>query len=225
MAAVDDEKKQSLDRRLTIDRSIALSLCRIFCIHPYRAVMNLHSLSPGDFPEPKNFRNKLAEENFSKFPTLNKKQLANLETLLSQDIPRLMESLPKQLYDRTKELPEQQGQWVDPSRGGRGRNDGNSGLANRFNDDYVRPQPGQNSRYHGGGGGGGGGGAGGGYGSGGMYQPSNNNPPPPQQPAANNPFAKKPPAAANNPFAKKEPVDWPVADCPNKASYDEAFAS
>jgi hypothetical protein len=181
------------------------------------AVMNLNTLPAGDFPDLKHMQNKLADENFSKFPTLNKKQLANLETLLAVDIPRLMESLPKQLYDRSKELPEQQGQWVDTTRGGRGRNDGNSALANRFDDDYGGGGGGGgNSRYRGGGGGGGG------YGAGGVYQPAS--PPPPPQ-GANNPFSKKPPAAANNPFAKKVPMDWPVNDCANKELYDEAFES
>ena len=59
--------------------------------------MTQNSLSPGDFPEINMMKSKLADENFSKFPTLNKKHLQSLESLLSTDIPRLMESLPKQL--------------------------------------------------------------------------------------------------------------------------------
>lgn len=39
------------------------------------------------------------------YSQLRQKQLDDLEEMLSVDIPRLMERLPKQLFDRTRELP------------------------------------------------------------------------------------------------------------------------
>lgn len=54
------------------------------------------------------------EENFANFPKLTKKHLDGIEELLSSDIPRLMDQLPKQLFEdaRTLELVDPNA-WVD----------------------------------------------------------------------------------------------------------------
>lgn len=71
----------------------------------FRSVMSLCNLPPGDFPDIDQFRSKLHDLNFSKFNKIKQRQLDLVEELLTLDIPRLMDSLPRQLFDRSRELP------------------------------------------------------------------------------------------------------------------------
>ncbi|CAM9451987.1 unnamed protein product [Chrysoparadoxa australica] len=61
----------------------------------FRTVMKQYNLAPGDFPDIEQFKSKCSEMNFSKFPKLRPKMLQDLDEVLSQDIPRLMEMLPR----------------------------------------------------------------------------------------------------------------------------------
>ncbi|CAM9773481.1 unnamed protein product [Scytosiphon promiscuus] len=76
--------KEKVQKKLTAD------LAQVF-----RAVMKQHNLAPGDFPDLEPFRSKLADTNFIKFPKLKVKMLEDLDEMLSVDIPRLMEMLPR----------------------------------------------------------------------------------------------------------------------------------
>ncbi|CAM9837858.1 unnamed protein product, partial [Sphacelaria rigidula] len=61
----------------------------------FRSVMKQHNLAPGDFPDLEPFRAKLQDTNFTRFPKLKPKMLEDLDEMLSVDIPRLMEMLPR----------------------------------------------------------------------------------------------------------------------------------
>ena len=63
--------------------------------------MKRHNVAPGDFPDLEEYRSKLVEQDFSKFPVLRPKVIEDLESVLGVDIPRLMEALPRSLdsYD------------------------------------------------------------------------------------------------------------------------------
>lgn len=63
----------------------------------FRTVMKRYNLAPGDFPDLADMRSKLAEMDFTKFSTLRMKLIEELEVVLSVDIPRLMEALPRSL--------------------------------------------------------------------------------------------------------------------------------
>eukprot|EP00903_Cladosiphon_okamuranus_P005964 g5888.t1 len=76
--------KEKVQKKLTQD------LAQVF-----RSVMKQHNLAPGDFPDLEPFRAKLADTNFVKFPKLKVKMLEDLDEMLSVDIPRLMEMLPR----------------------------------------------------------------------------------------------------------------------------------
>lgn len=73
----------------------------------FRSVMKRYNLAPGDFPEINDFRSKLVEQDFTKFASLKVKLLDELETVLSIDIPRLMEALPRatDTYGPSKDVP------------------------------------------------------------------------------------------------------------------------
>jgi len=72
----------------------------------FRTVQRTAVLPVGDFPTDLNsFGSKLRELNFTKFSKIKQKQLDLVEQLLAVDIPRLMEQLPRQLYDRSNEMP------------------------------------------------------------------------------------------------------------------------
>jgi len=57
--------------------------------------MKRHNLSPGDFPNIDDFQQKLAEQDFTKFHHTKQKLVDDVESVLSQDFPRLMEALPR----------------------------------------------------------------------------------------------------------------------------------
>mmetsp|Transcript_33106 Transcript_33106/g.33711 ORF Transcript_33106/g.33711 Transcript_33106/m.33711 type:complete len:528 (+) Transcript_33106:87-1670(+) len=71
----------------------------------FRAVLKRYNLAPGDFPDLNDFRSKLAEQDFTKFAPLKAKMIDDLDQVLSVDIPRLMEALPRSLesYSVSKE--------------------------------------------------------------------------------------------------------------------------
>ena len=72
----------------------------------FRSVMKRYNLAPGDFPDINDFRSKLAEQDFTKFPALRPKLIEELEAVLGVDIPRLMEALPRSLdsYSNTSDI-------------------------------------------------------------------------------------------------------------------------
>ena len=61
----------------------------------FRSVMKKYNLSPGDFPDIQDFQMKLSEQDFTKFHHLKQKLVDDVESVLSQDFPRLMEALPR----------------------------------------------------------------------------------------------------------------------------------
>jgi EH domain-containing protein 1 len=62
----------------------------------FRTIMKKYDLAPGDFPEIASFSNKLHETKFAEFNTLSEKQIADLDRVLNEDIPKLMEELPSE---------------------------------------------------------------------------------------------------------------------------------
>jgi len=62
----------------------------------FRSIMKKYSLSPGDFPDIAVFQQKLKETRFSEFSALKPKELENLDFVLTQEIPKLMEALPSE---------------------------------------------------------------------------------------------------------------------------------
>mmetsp|Transcript_25213 Transcript_25213/g.39750 ORF Transcript_25213/g.39750 Transcript_25213/m.39750 type:complete len:575 (-) Transcript_25213:303-2027(-) len=63
----------------------------------FRTVMKQYNLAPGDFPDIDDFRSKLSEMNFSKFNKLKTSLISRVDEVLTNDIPRLMEMLPRQM--------------------------------------------------------------------------------------------------------------------------------
>lgn len=62
----------------------------------FRTIMKKYDLSPGDFPDITDFSNKLSESKFADFNTLSEKQIGELDKVLNEDIPRMMEMLPNE---------------------------------------------------------------------------------------------------------------------------------
>ena len=58
--------------------------------------MKKYNLAPGDFPDIRDFQEKLAEMDFTKFHSLKQKLVDDIEGVLGNDIPRLMEG--KELF-------------------------------------------------------------------------------------------------------------------------------
>mmetsp|Transcript_4909 Transcript_4909/g.5066 ORF Transcript_4909/g.5066 Transcript_4909/m.5066 type:complete len:543 (+) Transcript_4909:252-1880(+) len=63
----------------------------------FRTVMKKFNLAPGDFPDIHDFQEKLQEMDFRKFHTLKQKLIDDIDSVLGNDIPRLMEALPRSL--------------------------------------------------------------------------------------------------------------------------------
>lgn len=57
----------------------------------FRVVMKKYNLAPGDFPDIRDFQEKLTEMDFTKFHSLKQKLIDDIEGVLGNDIPRLME--------------------------------------------------------------------------------------------------------------------------------------
>jgi Domain of unknown function (DUF5600) len=53
--------------------------------------MKKYNLAPGDFPDIRDFQEKLTEMDFTKFHSLKQKLIDDIEGVLGNDIPRLME--------------------------------------------------------------------------------------------------------------------------------------
>lgn len=66
----------------------------------FKSVHRKYNLSPGDFPDLKKFKTVAEELDFSDFPMMTGKRLQNgklmrqLDEVIQNDIPHLMESLP-----------------------------------------------------------------------------------------------------------------------------------
>lgn len=58
--------------------------------------MKKYNLAPGDFPDITQFSAKLNESKFNEFSAINQKQIDELDSVLSNDIPKLMEQLPSE---------------------------------------------------------------------------------------------------------------------------------
>lgn len=61
----------------------------------FREVQRKFHLPPGDFPNLEEFARKCASCKFTKFASLNVRQIQEIDELLAKDIPKLMASLPK----------------------------------------------------------------------------------------------------------------------------------
>lgn len=57
----------------------------------FRTIMKKHSLAPGDFPEINSFSQKLADVKFSEFSALSEKSIKEIDRVLNEDIPMLMQ--------------------------------------------------------------------------------------------------------------------------------------
>ena len=55
--------------------------------------MKKYNLAPGDFPDIRDFQEKLTEMDFTKFHSLKQKLIDDIEGVLGNDIPRLMEGI------------------------------------------------------------------------------------------------------------------------------------
>lgn len=62
----------------------------------FRVILKKYNLAPGDFPDIKMFSEKLKEVKFSEFSTLSAKQIEELDGVLNNEIPQLMELLPSE---------------------------------------------------------------------------------------------------------------------------------
>jgi len=60
----------------------------------YNFVMQKYNLSVGDFPDIKRFRERLRVCDFSKFPKLNVKLIAQADNALAEEIPKLVKMFP-----------------------------------------------------------------------------------------------------------------------------------
>lgn len=61
-------------------------------------MMKKYNLAPGDFPDIADFQSKLQEMDFTKFNRLKQKMVDDVEQVLGNDFPRLMEALPRVDY-------------------------------------------------------------------------------------------------------------------------------
>jgi GTPase SAR1 family protein len=61
----------------------------------FKSVLRKYNLAPGDFPDFDDFRNKLRDHDFSKFPNLKPKMIDEIDQVMGVDFPRLMEALPR----------------------------------------------------------------------------------------------------------------------------------
>jgi hypothetical protein len=65
----------------------------------FEEVMNLHKIPKNDFPKMKNFKEALAKKDIKSYPKMKKDLLANIDDLLSKDMPKLMEMVPSEVHD------------------------------------------------------------------------------------------------------------------------------
>ncbi|CAH8829296.1 unnamed protein product [Trichobilharzia szidati] len=62
----------------------------------YDSISRLHHISPGDFPNITHMQSLLSEHDFSSFPALKERLVENVDVMLSQEIPKLMQMLPNE---------------------------------------------------------------------------------------------------------------------------------
>jgi len=77
----------------------------------FKAVAQQYTLSAGDFPDIKAFREKLKQHDFSKFNKLDEKLLAEMERVLANDIPALIKQFPEDTGTQDV-TPETTGGWL-----------------------------------------------------------------------------------------------------------------
>ena len=63
----------------------------------FRSVLKMYNLAFGDFPDLPQFQSVAREQDFSKFPALRLPMIDAIDTVISVDIPRLMDALPRSL--------------------------------------------------------------------------------------------------------------------------------
>ncbi|KAH9245418.1 hypothetical protein BASA81_017103 [Batrachochytrium salamandrivorans] len=61
----------------------------------FQKIQRLHNLSPGDFPNPDKYRERLADFKLKKFPKLDKKSLQLIMDALGTDLPNLIRQIPE----------------------------------------------------------------------------------------------------------------------------------
>jgi EH domain-containing protein 1 len=62
----------------------------------FRTILKKYNLAPGDFPDITSFSEKLREVKFNELANLSEKHIANLDSILNVDIPKLMAELPSE---------------------------------------------------------------------------------------------------------------------------------
>jgi EH domain-containing protein 1 len=68
--------------------------------------MKKYNLAPGDFPELDDYRQKMSEQDFTKFVVLKPKLIEDVDQVLGVDLPRLLEALPRPTGTRPVEVQE-----------------------------------------------------------------------------------------------------------------------
>jgi Domain of unknown function (DUF5600) len=100
--------------------------------------MKKYNLSPGDFPDIDAFQIKLADQDFTKFHHSRQKLIDDVESVLSQDFPRLMEALPRldltqsSTYQVTTGVANGGASYPSNAPGWHNGSDDNSSAANPF---------------------------------------------------------------------------------------------
>lgn len=70
----------------------------------FRSVMKMYNLAAGDFPDLPLFQSIAREQDFNQFAKLKLSMLEGVEAVLSTDIPRLMDALPRSLDDGSSSI-------------------------------------------------------------------------------------------------------------------------
>ncbi len=64
----------------------------------FSQIQDEYDVSPGDFPDVRAMRDKLANAEWGSFKTVERHQIQKLDKLLSEDMTKLMQANPKQLF-------------------------------------------------------------------------------------------------------------------------------
>lgn len=75
----------------------------------YADIQKEHQIPPGDFPDMKHMQEKLLQQDFDKFNVLKPKLLEAVDSMLSEDIARIMAMIPQEQTERTEETAPVQG--------------------------------------------------------------------------------------------------------------------
>uniref|UniRef100_A0A3Q0KCZ7 Eh domain containing/past-1-related n=1 Tax=Schistosoma mansoni TaxID=6183 RepID=A0A3Q0KCZ7_SCHMA len=60
----------------------------------YDTISRLHHISPGDFPKLSHMQSILSEQDFTTFPSLKERLIEQVDVMLTQEIPKLMQMIP-----------------------------------------------------------------------------------------------------------------------------------